>query len=86
MVKAIAEATGVVMPVLRGYVARWSLRYLVPVLAMMVLVFLATDVRLRLLGACLALAYLAWHLAQAWRSPAAAPLPAPVGTDRDAGA
>jgi Na+/H+ antiporter NhaD/arsenite permease-like protein len=70
MVKAIAESAGVAMPSFGGYVARWTLRYLVPVLGMMVLVFIVRDGRLRVLGAALALVYVGWHLFRAWRCPA----------------
>jgi Na+/H+ antiporter NhaD/arsenite permease-like protein len=71
MVKAIAEASGVAMPTFGGYVVKWSLRYLVPVLGMMVLVFIVQDWRLRLLGAVLGAAYLGIELGRACRSPAA---------------
>jgi Na+/H+ antiporter NhaD/arsenite permease-like protein len=85
MVKAIAEAAGVVMPSFGGYVVKWTLRYLVPVLGMMVLVFIVQDARLRLLGAALATAYGGLHLVRAWRcaSPAAgADAPATTAVDR----
>ena len=71
MVKAIAEASGVPMPSFGSYVGRWTLRYLVPVLGMMVLVFIVQNVRLRLLGAVLGAAYLGFELVRAYRVRAA---------------
>jgi hypothetical protein len=62
MVKAIADSAGVAMPSFAGYVARWTLRYLVPVLALMVLVLIVQDWRLRALGVGLTVVYLGLQL------------------------
>ena len=53
MVKSVAENAGVTMPSFGGYVVR-ALRWLVPVLAAMVLVFIADPLWCHLLGWALA--------------------------------
>lgn len=55
MVKAVAEDAKVPMPSFGGYVARWSLVFFVPVLAVLVLVVIAEAVWLKLIGVALAL-------------------------------
>jgi Na+/H+ antiporter NhaD/arsenite permease-like protein len=57
MVKSVAESRGVRMPSFGGYVLR-SFMYLVPVLAMMVLIFLAQPVWAKVLGVVLTVALL----------------------------
>ncbi|MDR1355646.1 MAG: sodium:proton antiporter [Propionibacteriaceae bacterium] len=54
MVKSVAEERGVKMPSFGGYIA-WTLRYLVPILVSMVLIFLSTGALPLLLGIGLAL-------------------------------
>ncbi|MBK8460187.1 MAG: sodium:proton antiporter [Micropruina sp.] len=54
MVKAVAENMGVAMPSFGGYVG-WTFRYLVPVLAAMVLVFLTESIWWQGLGVLLTL-------------------------------
>ncbi len=61
MVKSIADASGVTMPSFGGYVL-WALRYLVPVLALMVLVIIAPPLPLKALGAVLTVGWIAWLL------------------------
>ena len=73
MVKAVAEDTGVRMPTFGGYLV-WSLRYLVPTIVAMVLIFLTDGMIWRLLGIVLALALVARSvlLARTHRRPEAA--------------
>lgn len=61
MVKAVAEHGGVAMPSFGGYVV-WSLRYLVPIMVAMVLVFIAEPPLAHLAGWLLAAAIVAWAL------------------------
>jgi Na+/H+ antiporter NhaD/arsenite permease-like protein len=78
MVKSIADSAGVRMPTFGGYMVLWALRYLVPILVLLVLVFIVQDWRVRLLGAVLAAAWLGYHLWQGWRigDPHASKVPA----------
>lgn len=55
MVKSVAEKSGVAMPSFGGYVV-WTVRYLVPVLAAMVLIFIASGLLTTALGVVLAVA------------------------------
>ncbi|MDO5628049.1 MAG: sodium:proton antiporter [Mobilicoccus sp.] len=55
MVKAVAEDRGVTMPSFGGYVV-WSFRYLVPIIAAMVLVFIAQSLWATVVGILLAVA------------------------------
>ena len=52
MVKSVAESTGLQMPSFGGYVV-WAIRYLLPVLVAMMLLFIATPVWAHALGALL---------------------------------
>jgi transporter, UIT6 family (TC 9.B.53) len=54
MVKAIAESDGVEMPSFGGYVARYALVYLLPVLALMVGIFIVETAWVRLASGVLA--------------------------------
>ena len=58
MVKAVADSRGVPMPSFGGYVVQ-SMRYLVPVITAMVLVFIATSLWVNILGIVLTVALLA---------------------------
>ncbi len=69
MVKAIAESAGVEMPSFGGYVARWALVYLLPVLVLLVGIFVATDPTVRVAAAVLALLLAASYAQLARRSP-----------------
>ncbi len=55
MVKAIAESDGVAMPSFGGYVAKWALVHLAPVLALMVGIFIVENPAVRLTSAIAAL-------------------------------
>jgi Na+/H+ antiporter NhaD/arsenite permease-like protein len=55
MVKAIAESDGVAMPSFGGYVARYALVYLAPILALMVGIFIVETTWIRLTSSILAL-------------------------------
>ena len=55
MVKAIAESDGVAMPSFGGYVAKWALVHLAPVLALMVGIFIVEHPGVRLASAVFAL-------------------------------
>lgn len=55
MVKAIAESDGVAMPSFGGYVARYALVYLAPILALMVGIFIVETTWIRLTSSVLAL-------------------------------
>ncbi|GAB2525767.1 UIT6 family transporter [Paramicrobacterium agarici] len=71
MTKSVADAAGVTMPSFGGYI-RWSLTYLAPVLASMVLLFLTDDLWWKLLGAVLTLALVAravWLIVKPARQP-----------------
>ncbi len=57
MVKSIADAAGIKMPSFGGYVA-WALRYLIPILGLMVLVIIAKAPWLKLVGWVLTLAWI----------------------------
>lgn len=59
MVKAIAESDGVAMPTFGGYVARWALVHLAPVLALMVGIFIVETPGIRLASGTLALLFAA---------------------------
>lgn len=54
MTKSVADAAGVTMPSFGGYI-RWSLTYLLPTLAAMVLIFLADGMWWKLAGIVIAL-------------------------------
>lgn len=54
MVKAIAESDGVAMPSFGGYVARYALVYLAPILALMVGIFIVETTWIRLTSSILA--------------------------------
>ena len=54
MVKAVAESAQVTMPSFTGYIG-WTLRYLLPILVSMVLIFIGTGLVSRILGVALAL-------------------------------
>jgi len=69
MVKAVAESMGIKMPSFGGYVV-WSLRCLVPVLAVMALIFIATEPYLKLVGitgALLIVAVRVWQIVRSRR-------------------
>jgi Na+/H+ antiporter NhaD/arsenite permease-like protein len=61
MVKAIAESDGVEMPSFGGYVARYAVVYLAPILALMVGIFIVETVWVRLASAALAALLAGWH-------------------------
>jgi Na+/H+ antiporter NhaD/arsenite permease-like protein len=69
MVKSIAESANVTMPSFAGYTLKWAFRYLVPVLFIMVMIFIAQDWRIRGLGITWALVRVAQELWQAKRYP-----------------
>lgn len=69
MVKSIADAAGVPMPSFGGYVL-WTLRYLIPVLLLMVLVIISPHLIVKLVGFALTVIYVGFLLS---RRPA--PLP-----------
>ena len=58
MVKAVAEGRGVEMPSFTGYIG-WTLRYLVPILVSMVLIFIAQSTIARVAGVALGVLILA---------------------------
>jgi Na+/H+ antiporter NhaD/arsenite permease-like protein len=62
MVKAIAESDGVEMPSFGGYVARYALVYLAPILALMVGIFIVETTWIRATSALLAALLAAWNL------------------------
>ena len=62
MVKAIAESDGVAMPSFGGYVARFALVYLLPILALMVGLFIVETTWVRIASGVLAALLAAWHL------------------------
>lgn len=62
MVKAIAESGGVPMPSFGGYVARYALVYLAPILAFMVGVFIVEATWVRATAGVLAALLAAWHV------------------------
>ena len=57
MVKAIAESDGVAMPSFGGYVARYALVHLAPVLALMAGIFIVESTTVRVASAALALGF-----------------------------
>jgi Na+/H+ antiporter NhaD/arsenite permease-like protein len=65
MVKAIAESDGVAMPSFGGYVAKWALVHLAPVLALMVGIFIVESAAVRVAGAALALGLAGWNVRRA---------------------
>jgi hypothetical protein len=69
MVKSIAEAGGVRMPSFGGYVLRWALPCLAPILAAMVLVFLVQDWRARVAGGILTVVLVGAHARRAMKYP-----------------
>lgn len=58
MVKSIAESTGIEMPSFGGYTIKWALRFLVPVLAMMVLIFIADGIAYQGIGIMFAMVWI----------------------------
>ncbi|WP_420176323.1 sodium:proton antiporter [Luteococcus sp. OSA5] len=71
MVRSVAESAGRSMPSFGGYVV-WSLRELAPVLAAMVLLFIADPLWCKVLGAVVTLAVLGLAAARARSRPSAA--------------
>jgi len=61
MVKAIAESDGVPMPSFGGYVARYALVYLAPILALMVGIFIVETTWIRFASAAAAALLAAWN-------------------------
>ncbi len=61
MVKAIAESDGVEMPSFGGYVARYAVVYLAPILALMVGIFIVETTWIRAASAALAVVLAGWH-------------------------
>lgn len=59
MVKSVAESRGVQMPSFGGYIG-WTIRYLIPVLAVMVLITIAEGTVTTIIGIALGLAILAY--------------------------
>ena len=66
MVKAIAESDGVGMPSFGGYVARYALVHLAPVLALMVGVFLVETTAIRVASGAATLLLAAWNVRRAF--------------------
>lgn len=62
MVKAIAESDGVSMPSFGGYVGRFALVHLAPVLALMVGIFIVEDLAVRIGSGVAAALLAAWHV------------------------
>ena len=65
MVKAIAESDGIAMPSFGGYVVRYALVYLAPVLALMVGIFLVEAPAVRIGSGILAALLAAWNVRRA---------------------
>lgn len=59
MVKSVAESRGVQMPSFGGYIG-WTIRYLIPVLAVMVFITIAEGTVTTIIGIALGLAILAY--------------------------
>jgi Na+/H+ antiporter NhaD/arsenite permease-like protein len=64
MVKAIAESDGVEMPSFGGYVAKWALVHLAPILALMAGTFIVEAPSVRLTSAVLALLLAVWNVSR----------------------
>lgn len=62
MVKAIAESDGVPMPSFGGYVARYALVYLAPILALMVGIFIVETTAIRVASGVLAALLAGWYV------------------------
>lgn len=62
MVKAIAEADGVAMPSFGGYVGRWAVVYLAPILALMVGIFIVETTAIRIASGVLAALLAGWFV------------------------
>lgn len=62
MVKAIAESDGVPMPSFGGYVARYALVYLAPILALMVGIFIVETPAIRIASGVLAALLAGWFV------------------------
>ncbi len=62
MVKAIAESDGVPMPSFGGYVARYALVYLAPILALMVGIFIVETTAIRIASGVLAALLAGWFV------------------------
>jgi Na+/H+ antiporter NhaD/arsenite permease-like protein len=71
MVKAIADGAGVTTPSFGAYAGPWAFRYLVPILALMVCVFVAEPIWANAIGVLGAAAWAVWAL-RAARRPALA--------------
>lgn len=65
MVKAIAESDGVAMPSFGGYVGRYALVYLAPILALMVGIFIVETPAIRVASAALAALLAGWFVRRA---------------------
>jgi Na+/H+ antiporter NhaD/arsenite permease-like protein len=65
MVKAIAESDGIEMPSFGGYVARYALVHLAPILALMVGIFIVETSWIRLVSVIAALLLVAGNVSQA---------------------
>jgi len=68
MIKTIAERAGIGMPSVAGYVVRWSLVCLLPVLVAVFLIFVVQDWKINSLGIALALLLAARDLGRARRA------------------
>jgi hypothetical protein len=62
MVKSIAESDGVEMPSFGGYVARYALVYLAPILALMVGIFIVETTAIRIASGVLAALLAGWFV------------------------
>jgi len=81
MVKSIAESMKVRMPTFFGYTLKWALRYLAPILASMVIIFIVRDWSVKLIGIGLAIAIAGQAIWQAIRYKD--PHKSPVGSNGD---
>lgn len=61
MVKSIADAQGVLMPSFGAYALFWAARYLLPILVLMVLVFIAPAPWANFLGVALTAGWIGWR-------------------------
>jgi len=75
MVKSIAESAGIEMPSFGGYTMKWALRYLAPVLTLMVLVFIVDSIAYKGIGIVLSVVWVVVYLREARK----AAKPADVG-------
>jgi Na+/H+ antiporter NhaD/arsenite permease-like protein len=65
MVKSIAESAGIEMPSFAGYTMKWALRYLAPVLALMVLVFVVDGIGYKGIGVVLSVVWVVVYVREA---------------------